>query len=432
MARLEKGHITEAFLQFIWEHRLYQKPLVDLDGEVIEILDPGIRNRDAGPDFFNARIRTAGITWAGNVELHVRASEWYLHGHHHDPAYNNVILHVVLEADCTVNNNRFEQVPAACLGFGTELYRTYRDLLLTDVGLPCREKVKQVDLPELRSWFRRLLEERNLEKAGMVGKLLRETRGNRKEVMYLMLARAFGQQVNALPFEMLARSVPLSLIRKHAGNRMQIEALYFGQSGLLPAKSIDVYTRRLIKRYTRFRVDYGLRPIEGHLWKFLRLRPLNFPGIRISQFAGLMASEKDLIGSLASERQPWTILLNFEFKTSRYWENHFVFGKKSRDFRKHPGCGFIQRLILNAVLPFYFGPEILRGRVEIMNEWADILTNMPSEDNHFTRIWRNMGMDVSDGFSSQAVLQLMRGYCRPGRCLSCYIGNTILSGSRDG
>jgi hypothetical protein len=422
-------NITEDFLHYIWKSRLYSVPLRDMDEEVLEIIDHGQHNHDAGPDFFNARIRYGGIEWAGNVELHLKASDWYLHGHHHDPAYNNVILHVVLEADCMVNNERMEIVPTACLYFHTEMYQKYSGLIKQQADLPCMEELQQVDMSGFELWLGDLLEERFREKLELIGRLIKETRGNHEEVMYRMLARAFGQQVNSMPFDMLAQSLPFSLLKRYKKQIIHLEAIMFGQAGLLPEKAGDNYTRILKTLYGQFQTRHKLKPMEGHLWKFLRLRPMNFPGIRISQLAYLLNQEPDLIQYLITEDRPWEGISGINIQTSPYWEDHYIFGKTSKKCKKKPGKNFTHRLIINAILPVHFTLGKFTIGNDDFSEWKDILTRMPAEKNHTVNMWKSLGIPVKDAFNSQALIQLTNKYCKFKRCLSCYVGSQIIQSS---
>ena len=423
---MEEKNITEEFLYYLWKSRLYELPLRDQDEEIVEVIDPGQRNHDAGPDFFNARIRAEGIVWAGNVELHIKASDWYLHGHHYDPAYNNVILHVVLDADCMVNNARFEMVPTACLDFRPEMYRRYSGLIHHSIDIPCREALERVDMSGLKTWFENLLEERFSEKRVAINRALNQAKGSWEEVMYQYLARSFGQHVNAIPFEMLARTLPLPLFNKNNSRIRQVEALLFGQAGLLPAKAEDAYTRELKKLYREFQNRHKLQPMESHLWKFLRLRPMNFPGIRISQLAFLLNRYPDIFQDLTREERPWDIISSLEIRTSPYWDNHFIFGKKVRKCIKRSGTEFMHRLNINAVIPVHYTHEMHSMQSNSFSAWMESLNNLPGENNHTIRMWKALGIPARNAFYSQALLQLSNIYCKSRRCLSCYIGSQIV------
>ena len=413
----------------MWKSGLYKLPLKDMNGKVVEILDPGQLNRDAGPDFFNARIWAGGLVWVGNIEIHRKASDWYLHGHHHDPAYNNVILHIVLEADCLVSNANFETVPSILLDYHPGVYRKYKDLFKANTDLRCSDFLGRVDMSGLRPWLETLLEERNRDKLEAVKRSMQETKGNRQEVMYRMLARAFGQHVNAVPFEMLVRSFPMDLITRYNKRLLWLESLLLGQAGLIPEKSPDYYSWKVRSIYQRLRARHKLKGMDGHLWKFLRLRPMNFPGVRIAQLAWLMHKHHDLFQSLLREDKHLKLIRGLDIGTSAYWNKHFTFGKRSRKCSKKPGPEFLRRLLINAVLPVHYSLEIMSGRQEDFAGWNGILSELPAEDNYTVRLWISLGVTVPDAFSSQALLQLKDNYCKFKRCLSCFIGNQIVQQS---
>jgi hypothetical protein len=244
--------------------------------------------------------------------------------------------------------------------------------------------------------------------------------------MYRMVARAFGQHVNAVPFEILARTLPLDLLLRYGRRMITMESLFFGQAGLIPDTPMDYYSRRINRIYRMLQARHQLKPMDGHLWKYLRLRPLNFPGIRIAQLAWLIQKHPDLFSRLIRDAKPWKLLQSLEIKTSKYWKAHYTFGRRSRKSMKKPGYDFMHRLIINAVLPVYFSVKIRCGEPGCRDEWMESLQSLAAEDNHIIKAWKTAGLAIPDAFSSQAIIQLNDKYCKFRRCLTCYIGSRII------
>jgi hypothetical protein len=296
--------MKEEFLHFLWKYSLYDKEkLLDNDGNRIIVIHPGEYNRDAGPDFFNARISVDGTIWAGNIELHIRSSHFNLHGHQADPSYDNVILHVVAENDARVFNSRGEELLTAELKFGNSLHDKYISLVNNPYVIACQEEAGSFNKMILNGWLEALVIERLEQKTEMIFRNLAETDNDWEETFYRLLSRYFGFRVNTEPFEMLARALPFRIIRKHADNRFQIEALLYGTAGMLNEGLFrealsDKYYKDLIREYRVLSSKYSLQPLHGWIWKFARLRPSNFPTIRISQLAGMLAVTGGLFSRL--------------------------------------------------------------------------------------------------------------------------------------
>ncbi len=287
--------MKEEFLHYLWKYSLYHKEsLIDKNGNKIIVIHPGEYNRDAGPDFFNSRIRIDGTEWAGNVEIHTRSSHFDNHGHNADPAFNNVILHLVAENDKEVFNSRGQEILTVELAFDDELYEKYSNLLNNPFVIACQGEISRLDKFYIRHWLNALLIERLEEKSESILKIFEETGNDWEETFYRLLSRYFGFRVNTEPFEMLASGLPFRIIRKHADNRFQLEALLFGTSGMLGEGLFkealsDEYYLSLIREYKVLSSKYSLQPLHGWIWKFSRLRPVNFPTIRISQLAALLS-----------------------------------------------------------------------------------------------------------------------------------------------
>jgi hypothetical protein len=430
--------IREELLHHIWKYRLFRLPLLDMDDLPVELVDPGQHTRDSGPDFFNARVRSEGLLWAGNVEIHKKASEWYQHGHHLDPAFDNVILHVVIDPDCQVRNSRGREIRTVRMEIPPETRRRYELLMNNPELVPCWRNLPLVDLERMNLWLEKLLIERFEERVARIRGDLASCAGDWQEVFYRSLARAMGQHVNADPFEMLARSVPRETIRKHCPDLISKEAILFGQAGMLGEKEnlpggnnlestsdLDLYFSELCGRYNFLQNKLGLQPISGFLWKFLRLRPDNFPTIRISQLASSLEKYPDLYRQLQDHPDPLEGILKLELKASEYWNTHYRFRRESPPREKSPGKDRMTGLFINAVLPVLFAQNLIRGNPSRVQELTEMLVRIPPENNRIIRMWKSLGMAVPDGFSSQALLHLTNNYCIFKRCLSCYAGSQI-------
>ncbi len=439
--------IKEDLLHHIWKFRLFKTPLLDLDDLPIELVDPGQHNHDSGPDFFNARIRSEGIQWAGNVEIHKKASEWYQHGHHLDPAFDNVILHVVLDPDCQVFNSCGRAIRTVRLEIPPETRLPCLDLMGNqELILPWQELTRK-DPGCMHQSLERLLLERYENRFVRIMEELKRCEGDWEELLYRLLARAFGQRINTGPFDMLSRSVPMKKILRYCPGQITKEAILFGQAGMLgpdapgtrpgepktkssePETAEDAYYFELCQRYRFLMHKLHLQPIDGFLWKFLRLRPVNFPTIRISQFASSLEQYEGLFRQLPGDTDPLDLLIKMEFRASEYWSTHYRFFRSSPPQIKSIGRDRMAGLFMNAILPFLHASARMRGVPALKPDIPGILARIPPEDNRIIRTWRSLGIVVPDGFTSQALLQLSNKYCIFKRSLSCYEGNQIIQSS---
>jgi hypothetical protein len=425
--------MKEEFLHYLWKYGLYdQDRLFDNEKNKIIVLDPGEYNHDSGPDFFNARILVAGTIWAGNVEIHTKSSHFDNHGHHNDPAFNNVILHVVADNDKRVFNSKGEEILTAKISFDLSLYERYTCLVNNPYIIACQEDIKGIDKILMRHWLNSLVIERFQTKTASILKILSETGNNWEETFYRVLARYFGFRVNTEPFEMLATALPFRIIRKHSDNIFQIEALLFGTAGLLEAGLFkealsDEYYRNLLKEYSVLSVKYSIRPLHGWLWKFSRLRPPNFPTVRLSQLAAMLSVAGGVFSKVLEVTDIKQIKELFEVSASSYWDNHFVFGKKSRSVIKNTGSQAVDILLINAVIPMIFVYGQSRDCQDISERALSLLENITPEDNIITTEWKAVGIVADSAFYSQALIQLRNEYCKKRKCLNCRIGNNIIS-----
>jgi hypothetical protein len=425
--------MKEEFLHYLWKYSLYDpEKLFDNEKNKIIVLNPGEYNRDSGPDFFNARISIEGTVWAGNVEIHSRSSHFDNHGHQNDPAFNNVILHIVAENDKRVFNSKGEEILTVEITFDSSLFEKYTFLINNPYIIACQDDIKKLDDIPVRHWLNSVLIERFQRKSGSILKIFYETGNDWEETFYRMLARYFGFRVNTEPFEMLATALPFRIIRKHTDNIYQIEALLFGTAGLLEEGLFkealsDEYYRNLLKEYTILSAKYSLKPLHGWIWKFSRLRPSNFPTIRLSQLAAMLSITGGLFSRVLEATDINKVKELFEVTASSYWNEHYVFGKKCRVVAKSTGSQATDIFLINAVIPVIFVYGQSRDRLDISERALGFLENIDAEKNSITAEWNTAGIIAESAFYSQALLQLRNEYCRKRKCLDCRIGNKIIS-----
>lgn len=421
--------MKEEFLQFIWRYGLFTKTsLKTTDGKSLEIIQTGQFNSDSGPDFFNSRIRIGDTTWAGNIEIHQKSSHWQLHKHDTDAAYDNVILHVVEkhDQDIQVKNHL---LPTLEITYPDEILNNYEELLRSELWIPCQERLPEHDPFLLRFWFSSLMIERLESKTGDILKILEQNQNNWNETFYQLLARNFGMKTNALPFELLARSLPLQILSKHKNDLFQLEALLFGQSGLLNEALLgDDYFLALRKEYSFLYKKYKLSAIESHLWKFMRLRPINFPTVRIAQLAMLIHHSSALFSRILETEKIDELRNLFKVSASEYWNTHYRFNKTSGENRpKVLGETAFNNLVINTIVPllFVYGDQHLDQPMK--DRALLLLENLAPEENQIIRKWNESGIESFSAFETQALLQLKNSYCDRKKCLNCQLGARIIT-----
>lgn len=414
--------MTEDFLFYIWKYRLFTSPLFTTENEEVEIISPGFHNLNAGPDFSDARLRIGTTQWAGNVEIHLSTSDWFRHGHQHDKAYENVVLHVVYNHDLPGQDIHIPVLEIKD-NFNHVLFHRYRDFLSTKRWVPCINQVSSVPEHETSLWLERMLIERIERKSEIIGLFLELGHNNWEEALYYTLARSFGFSVNALPFEMMARALPYNILVRHRDNPMQIEALIMGQAGMLSTEWRDEWPQQLITEYHFLRKKYQLVPIDKHLWRFLRMRPMNFPTLRLAQFASFMVQTQSLLSRLIDCKTIEDLIAVFStITTSPYWESHYMFDKPTIKVIKKLGTNAGNLLLINAILPFLFVYGRATDNDTLCNRVLDFFSKIPGEVNTITKKWKAAGMDVRTAFNTQALIGLKNDYCDHKRCLECRIG----------
>lgn len=428
---LPKGkNMKEELLHYVWRTKRFQfENLKTTEGESVQILQFGSYNSDAGPDFFNARIQIGDTFWAGNVEMHLKTSDWLKHKHHQDQAYDNVILHVVLEEDEILFRKSKSRIPCLELKNRIEpsLVKKYKKLNRNKYWIPCQEQLHAVADIHRNLWLDNLLVERLIHKTALIDIVLKETKNDWEGVFYRFLARNFGLKVNAQPFEDLARLVPLLLLLKHKNRLLQIEALFFGQAGLLEEDFDDLYPRQLKKEYAFLREKYALQALSKNTWKFLRLRPANFPTIRIAQLATLIYQTNSLFGKVLAAANVKEIENMFAVKLSNYWQEHYRFDKLSAKRKKTLGKSTIHLFIINTIAPFLFLYGQRKSEEKYKEKALQLLQELRPENNQIIQKWKQLGVEPESAYQTQALLHLKQQYCSKFRCLNCAIGHRILS-----
>ncbi len=422
--------MNEAFLHHLWKFKLFNKhKLSTVDGEEIEIIKVGQHNTDAGPDFFNAQVRIGNTTWAGNVEIHLKSSDWNKHHHGKDAAYNNVVLHVVYEHDAMVFTKE-KTVPETLElkgRFNIDLFQNYLNLMESNRRIPCENYIRKVDEITISSWLERMLVERLEYKTFVITEALKQNKNNWEEAFYHQLARNFGFKTNALPFEMLAKSLPLSVLSKHKNHLHQIEALLFGQAGLLEKKCRSAYHKALSKEYMFLRKKFSLTPIAPSQWKFLRLRPSNFPTLRIAQFAQLIHNSSRLFTRILETENIKDLHALFSLSASGFWKTHYTFGKLSVKKEKSLGKDAMMLILINSVVPFIFAYGKYHHDESFQNRALNFLEELPSEKNEIVTMWNEFGITSSNAGRTQSLIHLKNEYCIRKKCLFCSVGNKIVS-----
>lgn len=426
--------MTEDFLHYLWKYRLIEPNQPLTSGEPVSILNPGMLNKDSGPDFFNARIRIGDTLWAGNVEIHVQASDWSRHHHFLDPAYDNVILHVVLQNDCQVFRKNGEAIPTLELSgkINPGLHAVYQQLMMNRNWVPCAHLLPYAGRLVLHNWLDRMLAERFDRKALDVQNNLVRNGNDWNETFYQALARNFGFHVNAVPFELLAKSLPLSILRKHIDHLPQLEALLFGQAGMLSVSYRSQYFINLKREYKFLSAKYGLVPIDVHLWKFMRMRPSNFPTLRIAEFAGLMHHSSFLFSRILETDSIGELKRIFQTSASAFWDSHYSFKARSPKSTKKLGSHGMNLVFINTLVPFLYLYGKVKNQPLLVERALTFLDQLPAESNAVISGWKALGVSGRSAYNTQALIELKGRYCERKRCLECAIGNSVLKGVAGG
>lgn len=398
----------EKLLHYVWKHRLLPlKTLTTTDGQEVEVIDTGLMNSDAGPDFFNAKLRIGNTMWAGNIEIHLKASDWYRHGHDKDEAYDNVVLHVVQTDDCTVTTSKGKQLPQLILDIPADLHSKYEELHRTENYPRCHRVIRSIDPFHVHSWMDTLLVERLKERAGLVTKRLKDVNGDWEWALFVTLARNYGFGLNGDAFEAWAKRLPLDKIRKHRDELFQIESIFLGLAGMLDNEvGLDKEEQeKLRKEFTYQSHLFTLPdPMPASQWKYLRTRPQNFPHVRLRQLARIFHEERITLASLKDAAQAENALQSL----------YKLLNVSSRNTQ--------HLLIINTVVPVLYAWAMGHNDWNLRERLLDLLRELPAENNNILRLWQECGLSVTNAADSQALIQLKREYCDRLDCLRCQFG----------
>lgn len=420
----------EQLLHYVWKHKIFPlKELKTTTGQQVEVIDTGLANTDAGPDFFNAKLKLDGVLWIGNIEIHERSSDWFKHGHHADASYNSVILHIASEIDTEISRSNGERIPQIQLICPEAVRTNYKELLETDSYPPCYRIIPSLPPFTAHSWMTALQMERFEQKATLLNERLKRCQGNWEDAFFITLARNFGFGLNGDAFETWAHRLPFRAVDKHRNDLFQIEAIFFGQAGILEDSDGDGYYLRLKKEYTYLQHKFGLIPMDASLWRFLRLRPANFPHIRIAQLACLYHRAYGLLSRIMETETLQGVRDILKGGTSEYWLTHYTFGGSSPSRPKTLSNTSLDLLIINTVVTFLYAYGLHKGNRVLCARAGSFLEELKAENNYITRMWEQCGMKASNAADSQALIQLKKEYCDKKKCLYCRIGYEYLKRS---
>lgn len=428
--------MPEAFLYFIWQYQYFSKTnLKTTDGHVLQILQTGFRNTNAGPDFTNARLLIDDVEWVGTVEMHTKTSDWLTHNHQHDRAYDNVILHVVWQDDRHQNGKRVDRadgmpLPTLELSPLTDpaLLERYHVLSASPDSIPCAGQFKSVSPLRLTSMLDKAMMQRLERKAAGIQEIVRQTNGDWEETAYRVLAANMGFKINTDPMMQLSRAVPLKAILKHRDVLLQAEAMLFGTAGLLAVDEPDDYVVALQREYRFLSAKYALsdKQLMAHEWKWGRLRPANFPTLRLAQLARLVTQHASLFSLFVGTTDLERVLKSLQVQPSDYWQSHYRFGKSTEKTTPALGANSAGNIVINTVVPLLATYAHHRGQPAYIDRAISFLEKLPPEKNHLTDTWDTLGLGIRTAFDSQAAIELYNEFCSVKKCLSCQVGAGLL------
>lgn len=422
--------MQERILHFLWKYRLFDTSCLSVaNGDALEIIKPGAHNNDTGgPDFFNAHIKIGNTHWHGNVEIHVRSSDWLLHKHQFDKAYDSVILHVVWEPDKVIYNKNLVPIPTLCLSdyVDEKMLHYIREFHEKKEVIACKSLVKEVPHLTKKMFFDRLLVNRIQRKTESLKQDFERLNKNWDYLSLLCIARVFGLMHNVNAFENLVYALSLDTLYKNGDNIEKVEAIVFGQAGFLQQPFKDKYPEMLTNNYSFFKSKYQFDEMNFSQWQWFRIRPSSFPSLRLAQFSSLLFHRRHLFSALIDAIDIKEFYDIFTFPVSKYWTNHYHFDRISRYSKHFLSSEMMDKIFINAILPLYFFRAEIYSDYSLMEKGFRILEKIKAEDNSLVKQWKNANMHVESAYESQALTELYKEYCSQKKCLNCSIGYSIL------
>lgn len=422
--------MNERLLQFIWQFQYFNKNELQTEqGDRLVIIHPGSYNTHQGPDFIDAKIAIGETLWAGNIEIHIKSSDWIKHGHAADPNYSNIILHVVWENDTDIGYNNGAVLPSLTLQnlVSKLLLDRFKELMVRKSFVPCETYLPVFDEMKWTAWKERMAIERLQRKSALVLELLKEANNHWEEVLWWMLARNFGIKVNADVFEAIAKTLPLNILAKHKNQIHQVEGFLFGQAGLLENNFSEEYPKILQREYLFYQKKYQLKRVSVKPF-FLRMRPANFPTVRLAQLAMLIYQSSHLFSKIKDTDSIWAVKELLNVTANDYWHYHYLIDEPGEYHPKQLGKQMTENIIINTVIPVLFAYGLFHAVADVKDKALEWLAQLSPEKNAITGKWNDFNVSNNTAFESQALIELKNNYCDKRRCVECSVGNTILKG----
>lgn len=433
----------ESLLHYVWLHKILPlKELLTVDGQTLEVINPGIHNTNAGPDFLDAKVNINGVLWVGNVELHLKSSDWYRHGHDTNPAYDNIILHVASTIDADITRADGTKIPQFQLEVPSYVAANYEHLLKADALPRCREVLPSIPRLLVHNWLNALQIERLEQKTNRIMQRWHDCDCNWETMLFITIARNFGFGINGEAMEQWAFSIPPSAIGKHRNSLFQIEAIFFGQAGLLADEAIseyyrkdaetDDYYQRLKSEYKFLRQKFTLTPIHPSLWKFLRLRPQNFPHVRIAQMAMMYWQQNINFSKVVTSTSIDELHQLLSTNVSDYWKTHYTFAStQSPQIEKNLSPTSKDLIVINSLIPVMFAYGNHRHDSKLCQLAVSFMEKIRPENNRYITQWKEAGVRCENASDTQAIIQLETAYCKNRDCLRCRFGSEYISATPD-
>lgn len=419
-------------MQYVWQHRLWGAGRMHTeDGRRLNIIDQGLLNRGAGPDFFKACVMIDGREWVGDVEIHVKASDWHRHGHDNDPAYDSVVLHVVGVSDCRIYRRNGEEIPQVTMPCSPDFSQRYHAMVNNPVGdLPCAVELASLPSIYIHDWLTSLAYERLYHKTDRILAAYQDCDRDWRNAAYIITARALGFKTNAEPFERLARSLPLRRLMKHRDTQVTVEGMLFGMAGLLDDQldNQDPYVQQMIAEYRFMTAKFGMEAPSALGWKMARMRPHNFPHRRLATLAELIMYDGFALPDKAPAVENLEEARNlFRIELQGYWAHRFNFGNENCHTVRALSDDSVNILVINVVVPLMYAYGLIYGEDHYTERAIELLRQIKAENNYITRIFEAAGVACQDAFTSQAMIELRTNYCESRKCLYCRIGHRLLA-----